>query len=518
MDQAVWFTPDGPGIEVPVDWLGVEGFQLTLTQGGSTSMVLQRTGPSPVCGRGDAEQRLLAHGVPLADDYHELQVVDRATGRPVPAVRLIVGGREGWTDNGGRVAFFDLDLTSTLARVEVWAHGYAPTELQVQIDPGGSTGIEIDRAQIAERLVRLTGGGTWRDTALLGHPVPIAEPFLDSQVLGQDTVHVVPWRGGLFWLWGDTNRPSYLLGNFHTTGATTALAPDLQDGVDYDYFEAVDGFVAPIAPSFAEGPVWLGGLVALSDDELWASYVNVGSNFEVFHEGVRAVERREPDLRRGRAVRPRSAGEAERPGGVGLGGPRGTSWCTAAATACPPIRRPCPMPPPTPPTPRCGPTARSSATRTGCRCGAGAAMRRLHSTTGSFEGLAPAEASLWHHALDPATGATPVLHQGSLMFSPARGPLAARLHREHRRKLVDRRNLVCRGGHAGGPLDLDPPGDHPRRLLVLQSHVAPPGPRPRGGIGCCSRGPTPTGSAPSPPRRATTTTSSCTPSTSRIPP
>ena len=46
----------------------------------------------------------------------------------------------------------------------------------------------IRRLNIARRLYRVTGGGIYRDSVLTGDPVPIREPLLNGQVLGQDSV------------------------------------------------------------------------------------------------------------------------------------------------------------------------------------------------------------------------------------------------------------------------------------------------------------------------------------------
>lgn len=288
MGELVWITPSGPFDGVPVDWLGIAGFQLPLVEGALEVWTLDRTGPDPACPIGDREQQLLAHGVPTPAEMHQLQVVDSETGLPVPAVRLTVGLDTWWTDNGGRVAWFDPVRMDDTVRFDVWTHGYThPTGfVEVVPSPGGLTTIEIDRVNLAERLVRLTGGGLWRDTLMLGLPAPLAEPVLDGQVFGQDTAHAVEWRDGLFWLWGDTNRPSYPLGNFHTSGAWATLDPTPEDGVDLEYYEDASGFSKPIAPSYAEGPVWLGGLVALDDDELWAAFVNVDADFTALHDGM----------------------------------------------------------------------------------------------------------------------------------------------------------------------------------------------------------------------------------------
>ena len=46
---------------------------------------------------------------------------------------------------------------------------------------------EIHRVNIAERLYRVTGGGIYADSVLVGDKTPLKEPLLDGQVLGSDT-------------------------------------------------------------------------------------------------------------------------------------------------------------------------------------------------------------------------------------------------------------------------------------------------------------------------------------------
>ncbi|MBX2796611.1 MAG: hypothetical protein KTR31_03045 [Myxococcales bacterium] len=417
MGGQVWLRVLDDAARAPADGFGIEGVQVQLTEGGTTEITLERLAPTPACGRGDIEQRRIVHGVPTAAEHHALQVVDADTGRPVPAVRLTVAGVEHWTDNGGRVAFFDLGHMGTTETVQLWSHGYAPTQADVDLVAGSTSLLEITRTQVAERLVRLTGGGTWRDTALLGLDVPVTEPFLDSQVLGQDTAHVVPWRDGLFWLWGDTNRPSYILGNFHATGATSALDDRPDDGVDLDYIEADDGFVAPIAPMFAEGPVWLAGLAALSDDELWATYVNVGPTFEALNAGVLRWD--DSEERFVEAVRFDENQQALPEGpALNTSGPDGDHvvYRSLHRVAADPealgdaqaYESYTPLQPD-------GTIERDDAGVAVWRWRTDApAPRRGDVDAGTF----PRAFSPWHQALDPVTGHTPVLHEGAIAYSP----------------------------------------------------------------------------------------------------
>jgi hypothetical protein len=76
----------------------------------------------------------------------------------------------------------------------------------------GKGGGQIDRLNIAERLYRVTGQGIYRDSILTGRPVPLKNPVLNGQVMGQDSVFTCLYHGRIFWMWGDTGRPSYPLG------------------------------------------------------------------------------------------------------------------------------------------------------------------------------------------------------------------------------------------------------------------------------------------------------------------
>jgi len=120
------------------------------------------------------------------------------------------------------------------------------------VEPGKSATVRIRRINIAQRLYRITGEGIYRDSILLGRRAPISEPLLNGQVFGQDSVQNALYQGKLFWMWGDTSRPGYPLGNFHTSGATSALpgkgGRDPARGVDLKYFVDDKGFAREMAP------------------------------------------------------------------------------------------------------------------------------------------------------------------------------------------------------------------------------------------------------------------------------
>ncbi|GAB4319817.1 MAG: hypothetical protein Kow0059_13970 [Candidatus Sumerlaeia bacterium] len=268
--------------------------------------------------------------------YFRITVVDRATGRGVPLVRLTaLNGLAHWTDSAGVIAFFEPGLMGR----EVWfsidsdGYGVAPDAfgnrgVRLHVEPGARARVEVERRQIAQRLYRLTGAGIYLDSVLLGDHPPIREPLLNAGVAGQDSVLVAPYRGRLFWIWGDTTNLSYpLAANFKVTGATSALpnvvqspaaaagvyetaaaqppdneshdavpaesesgmplsAPeaaaskqpgvaDPEVGVDFEYFKRGD-FVKPLAPFDSPGPVWLSSLLVLPDgsgrERLLATY------------------------------------------------------------------------------------------------------------------------------------------------------------------------------------------------------------------------------------------------------
>ena len=93
----------------------------------------------------------------------------------------------------------------------------------------------------------------------------------------------------MMWFWGDTDRASYPLGNFHTTGAVATLPPGGADhGVEYRYFER-DGFVRPMVEKEESLPIWISGLVVTgggSAESLYAYYAQVRGLGEIESSGL----------------------------------------------------------------------------------------------------------------------------------------------------------------------------------------------------------------------------------------
>ncbi|HZS08198.1 MAG TPA: hypothetical protein VFD58_25410 [Blastocatellia bacterium] len=211
-------------------------------------------------------------------DYFKIIVVDEETGRGVPLVELkTTSGVRYYTDSNGIVAFDEPGLLGQEVYFHVSSHGYEYPQdglgnrgVALKVTGGGSAAIKIKRINIAERLYRVTGEGIYRDSILTGHPVPLKRPLLNGQVTGQDTVIVTPYRGKLYWFWGDTEKLSYPLGNLAVSGATSELPGsgglDPGVGVDLTYFVNESGFSKAMCPINVLGLKWLEGLMTVKDE------------------------------------------------------------------------------------------------------------------------------------------------------------------------------------------------------------------------------------------------------------
>lgn len=225
-------------------------------------------------------------------DYYRITVVDGETGRGVPLVELrTVNEVRYYTDSNGIAAVGDPELMGQSVFFKVSSPGYEyPKDgfgyagIALPVKAGGSTVIKVKRVNIAERLYRITGAGIYRDSVLVGQTVPIKQPLLNGQVFGQDTVMAAAYHGKLVWFFGDTNKPSYPLGQFAISGATS-LPPgagglDPSKGVDLTYWTDAEGFSRPMIPlKDAPGPVWIGGLFTMNDgsgrERLLAHYAEI---------------------------------------------------------------------------------------------------------------------------------------------------------------------------------------------------------------------------------------------------
>ncbi len=209
-------------------------------------------------------------------DWFGIHVVDAATGRGVPLITLTTTNHVAHvSDNAGWIAFQEPELMERSVFFHVSGPGYTVPKdgfgyAGVRLTPkaGAIAEVKLTRANLAERLYRVTGEGLYRDAALLGQPVPVAYPSF-SGVTGQDSVQAVPWQGRVFWLWGDTTIPSYPLGNFHCTCAWSDLPSrgglEPARGIALEYLTGPAGAPRPMVPSTEPGVVWVFGLLVVPD-------------------------------------------------------------------------------------------------------------------------------------------------------------------------------------------------------------------------------------------------------------
>jgi len=235
-------------------------------------------------------------------DYCRIIVQDAETGRGVPLVELrTVNDVRYYTDSNGIVAINDPELMGQSVYFKVSSPGYEyPADgfgnrgVVVKVLAGGRAIVKLKRDNIAERLYRITGAGIYRDSVLVRHSVPLKHPLLNGQVMGQDTVMAAPYHGEIYWFYGDTNRPSYPLGQFATSGATSQLPAegglDPSKGIDLTYWVDASGFSRPMIPiPGTPGPVWVGGLFTMKDggkEHLFTHYAEINHDQSLAQSGL----------------------------------------------------------------------------------------------------------------------------------------------------------------------------------------------------------------------------------------
>lgn len=245
---------------------------------------------------------LLALTLAASPQPFTVTVVDEQTGRGVPLVELRTTNHlRYFTDNAGVVAFDEPGLMNTEVFFHVSGHGYeVPKDgfgyrgVRLTPKPGGTAAVKVKRVNVAERLYRVTGDGLHAESTKAGLAVPFNTSGTNATVLGCDSVFVTPYRGELFWVWGDTNRAAYPLGNFHMTAATTPLPGnggiDPEKGYQFTYLDDGKGFVKGAAKMPGDGPTWVESLVVLKDkvgqERLWGEYVKVNQKMTPLARGL----------------------------------------------------------------------------------------------------------------------------------------------------------------------------------------------------------------------------------------
>ena len=227
------------------------------------------------------------------DSYFRITVIDEATGRGVPAVKLTTMHAAVYhTDSAGVIAFHEPGLIGQLVHFEVETDGYTvikdgsggPKGVTFKIAPGECGVVRMQRQLAAQRLYRITGADIYRDSLLLGDEAPVKEPLLNAMVTGQDSTLVTRYKDRLFWAWGDTCSPRFSNHwNFKVTCATSPLPGngtlDPDKGIDLTYFTKEDGFTKQMAPLPGGYLYWLWGMISLKDEtgreRLFSSFMRI---------------------------------------------------------------------------------------------------------------------------------------------------------------------------------------------------------------------------------------------------
>lgn len=224
----------------------------------------------------------------------KIEIVDKQDGWPVPMVELrSTHDTRHVSDNFGLIAIDDPELLGREIWFHVKGHGYGVPKdgfgyegIRTTLKAGGTLRIEVERRIIARRIGRLTGAGRFAEGEKLG----IASPAEESVVFGCDSVLTAKHDGKLFWLWGDTTMPSYPLGIFHSSAATTKLEP-LNSykpplALSYAYFRDDTGKPRGVANMEGDGPTWLSGLVSWPDKRLGATYSKIKGFLDEYEVGL----------------------------------------------------------------------------------------------------------------------------------------------------------------------------------------------------------------------------------------
>jgi len=227
-----------------------------------------------------------------------IEVVEKATGWPVPLVELRTTHNVRFvTDNAGVVAFDLPELMGVETWFDVIGHGYGVATdgfgmcgVRLKPMPGTKLRVEVNRTIIARRLGRLTGAGLFAESQKLG----LEADWQESGEVGCDSVQNAVHRGKLFWVWGDTTLARYPLGIFNATSATTSIQPLVSFEpplrLPFDYFRDRQGKPRGVANISGDGPTWISAFVSLPDKtgtpRLVGSYMKVKPPLEAYEWGL----------------------------------------------------------------------------------------------------------------------------------------------------------------------------------------------------------------------------------------
>jgi hypothetical protein len=227
-----------------------------------------------------------------------IEVVEEDTGWPVPLVELRTTHQVRLvTDNAGVIAFDLPELMGQETWVDVVGHGYERPKdgfgysgVRLRPRAGETLRVQVRRTGLAKRLGRITGAGLFAESQKLGRMTD----WLESGVLGCDSVQNAVHRDRLFWVWGDTTLARYPLGIFDATAATTPVRPlasfEPPVRLRFDYFTGDGGLPRGVAPIPGSGPTWLTACVSLPDKSgqarLVATYAKITPPLEPYELGL----------------------------------------------------------------------------------------------------------------------------------------------------------------------------------------------------------------------------------------
>ncbi len=261
----------------------------------------------------------------------------------MPLVELTTTGQQRFvSDNAGVIALSEPDLMNRENWFGVQGHGYeVPADgfgyrgVRLNPKPGQTLTVEVKRVSIAKRLGRLTGGGLFAELQKCGDE----KDWIDSPIIGCDSVQLATLDNMRFWLWGDTTLARYPLGIFDSLAATTPLTPwksfDPPLRPQFDYFQSPDGRPYGVAPVPGKGPTWIFGLVTLTDQnggqQLVGTSMKIRNHLEVYEYGLCVWDRSQSKLIKRKTVWTKTA-ENDKPPQVPHGNaahwtdPAGKAW------------------------------------------------------------------------------------------------------------------------------------------------------------------------------------------------
>jgi hypothetical protein len=236
------------------------------------------------------------------NNYFKIKIIDAETNRGLPMVGLIpLSQVKYYSDSNGLIAFNEIGLMNKNVYFEISSEGYEyPLNMEGKrsvtlfCNAGDSIVIKLRRKNVAERLYRSTGLGIYRDSQLLNEDLPIENPIINAEIIGQDSNLATIYKGKIFWVWGDTFLPPHYNGNFSVSAATSLLPEqgglDPNKGVNYEYFVDKNGKSKPMIKLTKPGYIWFDWITSIKDvegnEKLVAKYANVNSYFENYERGI----------------------------------------------------------------------------------------------------------------------------------------------------------------------------------------------------------------------------------------